>query len=728
VNRRTGTGLVIVAALLAAIAFSWGPFGSQGASPLALGLDLEGGLRVVLQASGAEPSVEDLRAARSVIERRINAIGVAEPLIQTSGTDRIVVELPGLTGADTTRALDLIGQQAVLEFRLVARGADASQGVEGLEGVAFTGEILADARADFDRGPNGLTLPGAVVHFEVKREFAEAFGAFTAAHVGRSMAIVLDDRVVSAPTIQSRIADQGQITGMADLEEATDLALVLRSGSLPIALHVEETRSIGPSLGADSVRSGTLAAILGGLAVVVAIVVQYGPLFGGTLGVGLAYVMVIVLGALAALGAVLTLPGIAGLVLTLGAAVDGNVISFERIKEELRAGKGLRVSMRNGFRSSLSAIVDANLTTLFAAAALYQYTSGPVRGFAVTLAIGIVGAVFLNTVVVPWMLDVATTRFTRPRLPRGFGVPSLRFLPHARRAVTASVVLLVASAVLLATNGLELSNDFTGGTTVHLQVPEATTVVQVREAIGTVDILGVAGASATVQEMTDAGDGTHEVSVRVGLLGLGAEAFPARLEMALPGSSVLQSDFVGPAIGEELRTGAWLAVSVSLALILAYLSFRFWPNWVVALSAVLATLHDVVLVLGVLALTGTEFSVPVLAALLFVVGYSLNDSIVIADRIRENIGRARGVPYAQVVEDAVQGTLSRTVMTSFTTLLPILALLTVGGPVLRDFSLVLLIGVVVGVYSSLFVMAPSIVWFDALKRVRRRPRHAVRPA
>jgi SecD/SecF fusion protein len=731
VNRRSAIGLVIMIALLAAIAFSWGPFGPPGTAPLALGLDLQGGLRVVLQASGEEPSADDLRVARSVIERRINALGVAEPLIQTSGADRIVVELPGLTGADTARALALIGQQAVLEFRLVARGADPAQGVDALEDVAFTGEILADARADFERGPGGLTLPGAVVHFAIQREFADAFGAFTGGHVGRRMAIVLDGRVMSAPTIQSRISDQGQITGMANLGEATDLALVLRSGSLPIALHVAETRAVGPSLGADSVRSGTLAAVVGALAVLVAVVVQYGPLFGGALSIGLAYVMVVVLGTLAALGAVLTLPGIAGLVLTIGAAVDGNVISFERIKEELRTGKGLRVAMRNGFRSSLSAIVDANLTTLFAAAALYQYTSGPVRGFAVTLAIGVIGAVFLNTVVVPWMLDVVTMRVTRSRLPRGFGVPSLRFLPHARRAVATSAVLLVASAVLLATNGLHLSNDFTGGTTVHLQVPDATTVADVREALGAVDIVGVAGASATVQEMAVSDGGGHEVSVRVGALGPGAEALPARLEAALPGSRVLQSDFVGPAIGEELRTGAWFAVSVALVLTLTYLTIRFWPTWIVALSAVLATIHDVVLVLGVLALTGTEFSVPVLAALLFVVGYSLNDSIVIADRIREDLRRARGAPYAQVVEGAVHGTLSRTVMTSFTTLLPILALLMVGGPVLRDFSLVLLIGVVVGVYSSLFVMAPSIVWFDALRRVRRvrrGPRRAIRAA
>src|SRR5690606_848905 len=211
-----------------------------------------------------------------------------------------------------------------------------------------------------------------------------------------------------SPTLQSRISDSGQITGIGTLDEASDIAVVLRSGSLPISLHVEEIRTIGPTLGQDSINAGRTAALIGGGAVILAVVAYYGPLFGGVLAVGVALAMLFIFGALAALGAALTLPGLAGLVLTIGAAVDGNVISFERIREELRAGRGIRLAMKRGFSTSLSAIIDANVTTLLAAAALYQYTSGPVRGFATTLAIGIVASVFVNTVVVPFVLDLLT--------------------------------------------------------------------------------------------------------------------------------------------------------------------------------------------------------------------------------------------------------------------------------------------------------------------------------
>jgi SecD/SecF fusion protein len=706
--------------LFVSFLYLWQPWRAAEEARINLGLDLKGGLRVVLQASEGTPLREDLQGARTVIENRINAFGVAEPLIQTSGDNRIVVELPGLTTGDTQRALDLIGQQAVLEFRLVRPEASEPLTEAALEPAAFTGEILRSAHADFNRSSSGAVMGGAIVGFEVGSEFAQEFGDFTAANVGRRMAIVLDGNVVSAPTIQSRISDQGQISGMADLNEASDLALVLRSGSLPISLQVEETRSIGPTLGADSIRAGLVAGAIGTLAVVVTILLYYGPLFGGVLSLSLAYVMLLIFGVLAGLGAVLTLPGLAGLVLTIGAAVDGNVISFERIKEELRAGKSLRLAMRSGFQNSLSAIIDANVTTLFAAAALYQYTSGPVRGFAITLAIGIIASVFVNTVVVPFMLDVLTYRFKRPLMLQGFRTPSFGFLKLAPVTMSISGLLAVASLVLVLTVGFRFSTDFSGGTTVLLNVPESVTVDEVRSAIDGLDYAGLTGASATVQEVQDATTSGKEVSVRVGTLGAQGESFPARLSAAVAGSSVLQSDFVGPAIGEELRTGAWLAMLVSFGLVLAYLGFRFWPNWIVAISTVITTAHDVGLVLGVLALTGAEFSIPVLAALLFVVGYSLNDSIVIADRIRENLRTTRGASYADIINLAVNQTLSRTVMTSFTTLLPVLALFLFGGSVLRDFSLTLLLGIGFGVYSSIFIMAPMIVWFKNRQRQPQR--------
>ena len=719
-NQRSFTGIIVLVALIAAIAYMWQPWDTSGDPPLKLGLDLQGGLRVVLQAEEDEPLRDDLIAARRVIENRVNEFGVSEPVIQTAGDNRIVVELPGLSSDDQDRALGLIGQQAVLEFRLVrpAAGNRASAQLTdaNLEPAAFTGEILQNAQADFNR-VGGATLGGAVVLFDIKREFADDFGAFTGSNIGRRMAIVLDGVVQSAPTINGRISNSGQIDGMESLEEASDLALVLRSGSLPINLYVEEVRAIGPSLGRDSIAAGTRAAAVGGLAVIAAILLYYGPLFGGVLTVGLLFIMVLVFGVLAGLGAALTLPGLAGLVLTIGAAVDGNVISFERIKEEMREGKGLRLAMKRGFGNSLSAIIDANVTTLLAAAALYQYTSGPVRGFAITLAIGIVAAVFTNIVVVPFLLDVLTVRLKRPLLPKGFYASGLKFISRAPIVMAISGVLALASIVIVFAKDLNLSTDFTGGTNVLLSVPENINDDDVRAAIDTLGFESVSGGSAVVQEIADATIEGREISVRVGITDESevSEGFPTALASAV-GGDVLQADFVGPSVGEDLRTGAWYAVLVALSLILIYVGWRFWPNWIIAIAAIIAVIHDVGLVMGFLDLINAEFSIPVLAALLFVVGYSLNDSIIIADRIRENLRKVRGVSYEEIVDLSVNQTLSRTIMTSGTTLLPVLALFFLGGSVLRDFSTTLLVGIGVGTYSSIFILAPMVVWFKRRQR------------
>ena len=723
-NRRNVTGILVLAAIVASLLYLWQPW-NPGQSPLKLGLDLQGGLRVVLQAEEANPSAEDLSAARSVIENRINEFGVSEPLIQTSGDNRVVVELPGLTSADQERALDLIGQQAVLEFRLVRSEAqnlpDSELSLDDLEPTAFTGEILSNASSDFNR-MGGTTLPGAMVLFDIQREFASDFGQFTGSNIGRRMAIVLDGNIITAPTLQGRISDSGQITGIDTIEEASNIALVLRSGSLPINLQVEEIRAIGPTLGQDSINAGTRAALIGSGAVVAAILLYYGPLFGGVLTLGLILAMLFIFGALAGLNATLTLPGLAGLVLTIGAAVDGNVISFERIKEELRAGKGLRLAMKGGFSNSLSAIIDANVTTLLAAAALYQYTSGPVRGFAITLAIGIVAAVFVNVVVVPFVLDVLTLKNRRHLMPMGFSVSNFRFLRVAPVIMSISGLLAVGALVLVLTQDLNPSVDFTGGTTALYQLDEDVNLDEVRAAIDGLGLEGITGSGATVQQVEDVGEdaaGEQLVSVRIGS---NNEDFPSDLATALD-AQLLSTDVVGPAVGGDLRQGAYYAVLIAFGLILLYIAWRFWPNWIVAVATVLASLHDVGIVLGFLVLIGAEFSIPVLAALLFVVGYSLNDSIIISDRIRENLKKVRGAGYGEIVELSVNQTLSRTLMTSLTTMLPVIALFFFGGSVLRDFSITLLVGIGFGIYSSVFVLAPMIVWFKRWQRsTRTRPR------
>jgi SecD/SecF fusion protein len=710
---RNATGLLILAAIVAAILYLWQPW-NPGQSSLKLGLDLQGGLRVTLTAQEANPLREDLSAARDIIENRVNQFGVAESLVQTSGSDQIVVELPGLTSEDQQRALELIGQQAILEFRLVRAASNSLLTSEltlsDLEEVAFTGEIVSDARAEFMQVPGAAS--GPVVAFEINRESATAFGNFTANNVNRRMAIVLDGNIVTAPTLQSRISDSGQITGIGSLDEASDIAVVLRSGSLPISLTVGEVRSIGPTLGRDAINSGTTAAIIGGLAVIIGVIAYYGPLFGGVLTFGVVLAMLFIFGVLAALGASLTLPGLAGLVLTIGAAVDGNVISFERIREELRAGRGLRVAMKRGFASSLSAIIDANVTTLLAAGALYQYTTGPVRGFAVTLAVGIVASVFVNTVVVPFVLDILTTKNQRSYMWNGFDIRGLQFVKRGPYVVAFTGLLAVASLAWVVIAGLPMSTDFTGGTNVTLAVPEGTTSAQVREAVAQVGVEGMNAQDVTIVESTSQA-GRHEMIIRTGLTATaegGSGAFASDLADVV-GGEVLNADFVGPAIGEDLRTGAIMAILVSLGLILLYVAWRFWPNWSVAVAAIIASAHDVLLTLGVLAIFNIEFSIPVLAALLFVVGYSLNDSIIIADRIRENLRVVRGSTFAEIIDLAVNQTLTRTIATAGTTLLPVIALLLFAGPVLRGFSIVLLVGIAVGTFSSLFIMPPLINWF-----------------
>jgi SecD/SecF fusion protein len=726
-TRRSLTGFLVLAALLTSLLYLWKPW-DLSESSLKLGLDLQGGLRVVLQSELPNPAREDLDTARNIIENRVNEFGVSEPLIQTSGTDRIIVELPGLTAEDQNRALGLIGQQAILEFRLVRQSASAQPHdtltLDDLEEVAFTGEIIRTARADFDRV--GGTALGPAVFFDIRREFVNDFGNFTGSNISRRMAIVLDGRIQTAPTLQSRISDSGQITGIETLEEASDIALVLRSGSLPINLQVEEIRAIGPTLGQDSIAAGTRAAIVGGLLVVAAIVLYYGPLFGSVLMLGLVLVMIFIFGALAGLGAALTLPGLAGLVLTIGAAVDGNVISFERIKEELRSGKSLRLAMRGGFGNSLSAIIDANVTTLLAAASLYQYTSGPVRGFAITLAIGIISAVFVNTVVVPFLLDVLTIRIKRPLIPKGFYARGVNFISKAPLVMTISGLLAASAVALVLFLGLELSTDFTGGTNILLGVPEGTSVADVRSTIDSLGFESLQGDQASIVEVQDNTIEGNLISVRVGI-GASSEIsdqFPGALSGALA-ADLLSADFVGPAVGSDLRQGAILAVLAALALIMLYVTWRFWPNWIVAIAAITAACHDVAIVLGVLNIIDAEFGIPVLAALLFVVGYSLNDSIIIADRIRENLRRVRDKSYAEIVDLSVNQTLSRTLVTSGTTMLPVLALLFLGGSVLRDFSFTLLIGIAVGTYSSIFILSPMVVWFKRQQRSLRTTRRAV---
>jgi SecD/SecF fusion protein len=726
-NRKLLKGLFLLGLFLLAILFVWKPWAPEEPK-VRLGLDLKGGLRILLEADVESPTPDDLEKARTVLENRINALGVAEPLIQIQGQKRISVELPGLSQADQERALKLIGQRAVLEFRILKEGASGTTVAqinqilrenprlkredlekdlikpEDLGPPLLTGADLADARAVFDQ----FGRPQVALTFTP--EGARKFEEVTRANVNRRLAIVLDGKVYTAPVIRQAITGgQAVIEGLSGLEEASEIALVLRSGALPVPLKVVEIRAIGPTLGQDAIQTGIRAALLGTLAIFLLIFAYYGASLGLVASMGLAYTSVLILGLLSGLGATLTLPGIAGLVLTLGAAVDGNVLSFERIKEELRAGKRFRQAISEGFKRSTVTILDANISTLLAAAALYQYATGPVRGFAVVLAIGIVAAMFSNLVFSRYLLERKAER-GEIRPPMWLVDPRWDFMGPARHITVATLLLAVLAAGVVLTKGFNYAIDFTGGTAYLIRTSPETGVNTLRRFL---EEKGFPAKEAIITQVQAPTADHREFSLKLPPLEDAKRLELERLFAKELKAQVLTSETVGPAVGQELRRNAVMAVLVGLGLILIYVAFRF--DWTFGVASVLAVAHDVALVAGMYSLLGLEFSVPTIAALLTIVGYSINDSIVISDRIRENQKLMRGVPFRELVNRSINQTLSRTVMTGLTTLLPILALLFLGGSVLRDFALAIFVGIFVGTYSSIYVVSALVVFWRDLR-------------
>lgn len=728
------TGAFLLLVLIAAVVGIWKPWAPAGEPRINLGLDLQGGLRITLKTETPNPTREDLDTARTVLDNRVNALGVAEPLVAVQGNDRVVLELPGLKQSDQEKAIRLIGQTAKLEFRLVNPGASGTTVAEineqlranpglkrdeleknliklsDLGPALLSGSDLASARASFEPGTGR-----PVVELSFKPEGASKFADITRQNVGRRLAIVLDDKVYTAPNINQAITGGNAIiTGLSGLEEASDIALVLRSGALPVKLNIAETRAIGPTLGQDAIASGIRAAVVGGVLIFVLLFAYYGFWMGLVAALGLIYTSVLILAIFTSLGVTLTLPGIAALIMTLGAAVDGNVLSFERIKEELKRGKRFRQAIPGGFSHSIVTILDVNVCHLLAAAALYQYSTGPVKGFAVSLAVGVVASVFSNLVFSRFLLErIAAIREVRP--PYWLWGTKIDFLKPARYVTLTSLLLAAIGGGIVLTKGFNFGIDFTGGTAFTIRVPQSVNSEQIRSFLDSTGIAGAGGAEAIVTSLSSSVG--KEFSVRVKQL---SEQSRIDLERAFQKlqAQVLQSETVGPAIGSELRRNTIWAVLVGLGLILIYVAIRF--DWVFGVASLIAVAHDIAIVAGMYSLFGLEFTIPTVAALLTIIGFSINDSVIISDRIRENLKLMRGASYYQIVNTSINQTLSRTLMTTLTTMLPILALLFLGGPVLRDFSLAITVGFVVGTYSSIYVVSALVVWYKTREAARRK--------
>ena len=702
-----------------------GLFGGGSISEMALEEPEPGLLRYTLTDDGVDYRLATaLGQSIEVVSRRVNELGTTEPIIQRQGNDRILVQVPGLT--DPQRLKDILGQTAKMTFQMVDQSVPVEEAIEGRppagttvmysmddppvpylieDRVIVSGENLVDAQATFDQRTNE-----PVVSFRFDTRGATRFGQATQENVGRLFAIILDGQVISAPQIREPIlGGSGQISGNFTVQSANDLAVLLRAGALPATLTVIEERTVGPGLGQDSIDAGKVASYIGAALVVVFMVLIYG-LLGIISVVALAANIAMIVALLSVLGATLTLPGIAGIVLTIGMAVDSNVLIFERIREERRAGRSVIQAIDAGFSRALATIVDANVTTLIAAVILFYLGSGPVRGFAVTLAIGILTTVFTAFTFSRWMVAEWVKRRRPKELPKApFKlVPdetAIKFMGFRRITFAISAFMSVAALVLFMTLNMNLGIDFKGGSIIEVQSRSGTAdIADIRSRLSELNL-----GEVQVQEFGD----PSEVLIRVQAQDGGENAQQTVIEK-VRGELEADYDFrrvevVGPTVSSELAQAGTIAVLASLVAILFYIWVRF--EWQFAVGAIIATLHDVIMTVGFFVITGIEFNLSSIAAILTIVGYSLNDTVVVYDRVRENLRRYKRMSLPQLLNESINQTLSRTTMTSLTTLLALLALFMFGGEVIRSFTAAMIFGVVIGTYSSIFIAAPLLILF-----------------
>ena len=555
----------------------------------------------------------------------------------------------------------------------------------------MTGHMIQDAFVSIGQVVEYMGQP--IVNFSTTDEGVRLFSRITGSHIGERMAIVLDESVYSAPVIQSKISEgRGIITGSGTQEEAKDLAIVLRAGALPAEVEIIEDRTVGPSLGRDSIEQGKTAAIYSMVLVVIFMVLYYRAA-GLIADCALLLNMLFIMAVLAGFHATLTLPGIAGIILTIGMAVDANVLIFERIREELRSGKTVRAAIDSGYGHALSAIIDANVTTFLVGIVLYQFGTGPIRGFALTLCIGIISSLFTAFFVTRTIFDLITRKSERSTLSIGpvalFANLNIRFLSLRNIGfATSAAVLLIGIVSILGINGIRQGIDFAGGTLLELHFDPAVQVEDIRSQLGRVPV-GDAEVDLSKSEIKQFGS-ENDILIRVSESGAGTEVADGIMGVLESGFAdnieemewIRRQEKVGPKIGSELSNAAVRAVLVALALILIYMAWRF-HRFLYGIAAVVALFHDVLITLGLLSLFNIEITLAVVAALLAIVGYSLNDTIVVFDRIRENLHTARRQGFDGTVNQSINECLSRTLITSATTLMAVLVLMLFGGEVNR---------------------------------------------
>ena len=655
------------------------------------------------------------------IASRVNQLGTSEPNIMRQGQNRIMVQLPGVK--DPSGLQKIIGKTAKLSFHLVVE-KDAPKNIiggtmslpvveKGYESESsfnlrvykkpfLTGNSLIESYDDIDRSPGGFSRPVVFMGFDGTG--ARKFSHITKNNVGRRFAVVLDGKIITHPVIRGHIpAGTGIIQGNFTPKEAKDLSILMRSGALPTQLNTIEELTVGPDLGSDSISAGEKATVLAIILVSIFMLLAYTSL-GAIADFALVFNIILLIAAMVITGSTLTLQGIAGIALTIGMAVDANVLIFERIKEELRRGVEPSSAIKDGFDKAIATIVDSNLTTLIGAVVLFSFGSGFVRGFAVTLSMGILISMF--TAVTLTKILVAAW-FNRVNLQKVTGIniiPSgtkFDFISIKKITYAISVLFIVLSIGSCVMKGFNFGIDFKGGYLFDVKLAQGQDITKIRPKLNAANLGDV--------KLQNYGDSSRNVMIRIeGNEELDTTGVKTEVSKILGEGTVYRKiESIGPKVSAELIEKSAYGLLIAIIAMLIYIWLRF--EWHFSAGAVLAQIHDVIAVIGFYSIFALEFNEQAIIAILTTLGYSINDTVVIYDRIRENLRVLKRESISEVINKSINETLSRTTLTSATTLLALVALYIFGGAIIEVFVLPIIIGIIVGTYSSIFVAAPLLV-------------------
>ncbi len=693
---------------------------------LKYGLDINGGVYVVMEAETNETGSElktTMEQTRNVLERRVDAMGVANATVTVEGEKRIRVEMPGVEDAET--AINRIGETAKLRFTT----ADNTEYLDG--------EDIKDATADTDTENGGYKI---VLTFnkEGQKKFADATEKASSGSItptvqdeegnkvdSTAVVIWLDNNILTAPTCESKIDSEScEITsrgGGMSRENATEEAALIRGGALPVSLTEVESSVQAASIGENALDKSIIAGAIGLLLVFLIMILVY-QMLGLFADIALALYVMIVLWGMVGLNAVLTLPGIAGLILGIGMAVVANVIIFSRIKEEIGLGRSIRVAVDEGFRHALVTVLDSQITTLIATVVLYQLGSTAVKGFAITLMISILVSIFTAVFVTQCFVGVladssiAKNQFFGCKAdgtPRKFLHKEFDIIGHRKIFYIISGAVIAVGVIFFAVRGFNYGIDFTGGTMLELDMGKKVSQAELQKSIkefGLKEQIVFSGAdnSTVVIKTTKAMNASERGEVTDKII----------KDFKLKDDAVKSSEEFGATIGSEIRTNAIKSILIAALFMLLYIIFRF-RSWKYGVSAVAGIFHDVLVLLSMYAVFFFIVNNPFIAVLLTVVGYSINDTIVIFDRIRENKHLMRGKSLKEILNASINQTLDRSIMTSITTFVAIIPLLIMVSSSLSGFCIPLMIGVICGTYSSIFLCSPLYYEFNKREEISK---------